>query len=185
MLKRDLIRNVIIALIAVVMVVILRLYVLTPYQVKAQDENLVLSAGDHILAYRLEEPERDDLVLYEVDGKTYIGRVIGKSKDYVASMDNVLYVNHEAHAEAYLLALKENYLNKTENAGYFTEDFTLETLTQSDMKEIPDGQFLILNDNRRNNKDSRSFGLIKKNQIEGVVGFRLSPLSKFGFLKNN
>lgn len=185
MLKRDLIRNIIIAIIAVVFVVLLRIYVLIPYQVQDQDANLVLSAGDHVLAYRLEEPKQDDLVLYEVDGQSYVGRVIGKAKDYVASMDNVLYVNHVAHDEAYLTQLKENYLTKTENAGYFTEDFTLETLTQSDMKEIPAGQYLILNDNRRNTKDSRSFGLVKADQIEGVVDFRITPLSKFGFLEKD
>lgn len=183
MVKRDLIRNVIIALVAMLAVVLLRLYVFTPYQVKDQDANMTLATGDRVLAYRLQEPARDDLVLYEVDGVSYVGRVIGMAKDYVASMDNVLYVNHEAQDEQYLSKLKEKYLNKTEAAGYFTNDFTLETLTQSDMTAIPEGQYLILNDNRRNNKDSRTFGLIKASQIEGVVDFRLTPLGKFGFLE--
>lgn len=183
MVKRDLIRNIIITLVALLALVLLRVFVFTPYQVTDQDANVTLTSGDRVLAFRLQEPKRDDLVLYEVDGKTYIGRVIGAGKDYVASMDNVLYVNHEAQDEQYLSKLKEKYLNKTEAAGYFTNDFTLETLTQSDMSEIPKGQYLILNDNRRNNKDSRSFGLIKASQIEGVVDFRLTPLGKFGFLE--
>lgn len=183
MVKRDLIRNIIITLVALLALVLLRVFVFTPYQVTDQDANVTLASGDRVLAFRLQEPKRDDLVLYEVEGKTYIGRVIGAGKDYVASMDNVLYVNHEAQDEQYLSKLKEKYLNKTEAAGYFTNDFTLETLTQSDMSEIPEGQYLILNDNRRNNKDSRSFGLIKASQIEGVVDFRLTPLGKFGFLE--
>ena len=48
---------------------------------------------------------------------------------------------------------------------------------------IPEKSFLILNDRRENTKDSREFGLIKKNQIKGVVEFRISPLDKFGFVE--
>lgn len=185
MVKRDLIRNIIILIIGFVLLLLLRLFVFTPYQVREQDANMTLSTGDRVLAFRLQEPQRDDFVLYEVDGNTYIGRVIGKENDYVASMDNVLYVNHEAQEEAYLSKLKEKYLAKTENAGYFTADFTLETLTNSNMQAIPEKQYLILNDNRRNTKDSRTFGLIKESQIEGVVDFRLTPFSKFGFIQKD
>ena len=40
----------------------------------------------------------------------------------------------------------------------------------------------MLNDNRRNTDDSRKFGLIEKDQIKGVISFRLYPLSRFGFV---
>jgi len=42
---------------------------------------------------------------------------------------------------------------------------------------------LVLNDNRKNVEDSRSFGLIDKKQIKGVVTFRVLPLNDFGFVK--
>ena len=43
--------------------------------------------------------------------------------------------------------------------------------------------YLVLNDNRGDTEDSREFGYIHKNQIEGVVNLRLYPLNKFGFIK--
>lgn len=183
MVKRDLIRNIILIVSCILFILGLRLFVFIPYQVNENDANLILHRGDQILAMRLKQPKRGDLVLYQVDGQSHIGRIIGKEKDHVASLDNVLYVNHKAQSEDYLKALKEKYLAKTDqNTGYFTNDFTLETLTQSNLSSIPDHEFLILNDNRRDKKDSRTYGLIKADQIEGVVTFRLSPLSQFGFI---
>lgn len=183
MVKRDLIRNIILIVIACLIILSLRLFVWIPYQVKAGDANLILHQGDQVLAMQLQKPKRGDLVLYQADGENHIGRIVGQEKDYVASMDNVLYVNHQAQSEDYLKALKEKYLAKTDqNTGYFTNDFTLETLTKSNLSAIPSNEFLILNDNRRDKNDSRTYGLIKANQIEGVVTFRLSPLSQFGFI---
>ena len=43
--------------------------------------------------------------------------------------------------------------------------------------------FLVLNDNRTNKDDSRTFGLIPKKNVIGRLTFRISPLSDFGFIK--
>ena len=185
MVKRDLIRNIILIIVVLLILLGLRLFVWMPYQVKDSDANLILHSGDQVVAMQLQKPKRGDFVLYQADGESHIGRVIGQEKDYVASMDNVLYVNHQAQSEDYLKPLKEKYLAKADqNNGYFTNDFTLETLTKSNLTAIPADQYLILNDNRRDHKDSRTYGLIKDNQIEGVITFRLSPLSQFGFIDN-
>ena len=70
------------------------------------------------------------------------------------------------------------------NSGYFTHDFSLQTLTDSKTRKIPKDSYLILNDNRQNTRDSREFGLISSKQIQGVISFRISPLKKFGFIEN-
>ena len=44
---------------------------------------------------------------------------------------------------------------------------------------IPKGKYLVLGDNREVSKDSRSFGLIDKDQIVGKVSFRFWPFSEF------
>ena len=55
-------------------------------------------------------------------------------------------------------------------------------MTKNKKKKKKKGQYLVLNDNRRNTDDSRKFGLIEKDQIKGVISFRLYPLSRFGFV---
>ena len=60
--------------------------------------------------------------------------------------------------------------------------------TSSELKgtkagRVPSDTYLVLNDNRGDTEDSREFGYIHKNQIEGVVNLRLYPLNKFGFIK--
>jgi len=41
----------------------------------------------------------------------------------------------------------------------------------------------VLGDNRPVSEDSRAFGLINYNQVEGKVAFRVFPLNKIGTIK--
>ena len=184
MVKRDLIRNLLILVIAIFIFVALRLLVFTPYTIKSQDSNHYLAENDFVLAIRGEKIQREDFVLYEVDGKEYVGRVIAKENDSFIYMDDVLYLNNKIKTENYLSSLKEKYLARPGNSGYFTHDFSLQTLTDSKTRKIPKDSYLILNDNRQNTRDSREFGLISSKQIQGVISFRISPLNKFGFIEN-
>ena len=181
MVKRDLIRNLLILVIAIFIFVALRLFVFTPYTIKAQDANHYLAKDDFVLAINGEKIQREDFVLYEVDGKEYVGRVIAKENDSFIYMDDVLYLNNKIQTENYLSTLKEKYLATPGNSGYFTHDFSIETLTNSVSRTVSKDSYLILNDNRQNTKDSREFGLISSKQIKGVISFRISPLEKFGF----
>ena len=184
MVKRDLIRNLLILVIAIFIFVALRLLVFTPYTIKSQDSNRYLTENDFVLAIRGEKIQREDFVLYEVDGKEYVGRVIAKGNDAFIYMDDVLYLNNKIKTENYLSSLKEKYLATPGNSGYFTHDFSLQMLTDSKTRKIPKDSYLILNDNRQNTRDSREFGLISSKQIKGVISFRISPLKKFGFIEN-
>ena len=47
-----------------------------------------VEAGDLLIGYRLEQNlEKEDVVVYEVDGKTYVGRILGCETD-VITMDD-------------------------------------------------------------------------------------------------
>ena len=116
-------------------------------------------------------------------GKEYVGRVIGLGNDSVVYMDDVLYLNNKIKSEDYLTKAKEEYLAKATSTGYFTHDFTIQTLTKSNANKIPAQSYLILNDNRQDMEDSRMFGLITEKQIKGVISFRVLPLNQLGFIK--
>ena len=120
---------------------------------------------------------------YEVDGKDYVGRVIALEKDQVTYMDDLLYLNGQVMSEEYIEKMREKYLASAGSSGYYTHDFSIMDLKDSKSDKITKDSYLILNDRRENTKDSREFGLIKASQIKGVVEFRLSPLSKFGFIE--
>ncbi|GGE32993.1 signal peptidase I [Streptococcus himalayensis] len=183
MVKRDLIRNIIVIVLVILGLVALRAFVFEPYQVETKDENRDISKGNIVLANKVEKIRRQDLVLYEVDGKDYVGRIVAIEDDSVVYMDDVLYLNHKIKEEEYLTKDKDRYLAKPSTGEYFTHDFTIQTLTHSDSETVPAGLYLVLNDDRTNMKDSREFGLIEKQQIKGVISFRLLPLQEFGFIK--
>jgi len=46
--------------------------------------------------------------------------------------------------------------------------------------EVPEGHVFVMGDNRENSLDSRSFGTISLNSVEGKAVFRIFPFSKMG-----
>lgn len=184
MVKRDFIRNVLVLFFLGLIFLALRTFVFTTVGVTTEASNTYLRAGDLLVVNRQKTPKLRDFVQYEVAGKTYMGRLIAESGDAVTYMDDIFYRNNQAEDEPYLASLKSKYVT-SDMSPSFTEDFSLATLTGQTgqtLETIPAGQYLILNDNRKNTADSRQFGLIKKEQIKGVVSFRLWPMDDFGFV---
>ncbi|WP_242257609.1 signal peptidase I [Streptococcus thoraltensis] len=184
MVKRDLIRNIILAVIfALVLFFIGRFYTST-IKVNEESENSFLKANDVLVYNKQEKPKPDDYIVYEADGRKHISRVIAESGDNVASMDDVLYINGVVKPEPYIEDLKAAYLAKTNHQVNFTMDFNLQTISKSSKNKIAKNHFLVLNDNRQDEQDSRQFGLIDQAQIKGVLTFKLYPFDEFGFLEN-
>lgn len=98
---------------------------------------------------------------------SFIKRVIGLPGDYIEIKNESVYVNGEQ--------IKENYLDAgtvTDSAnGLFTDIV------------VPDGYVYVLGDNREVSCDSRLFGCIPVEKIEGKAVFRFWPLKKIGTLK--
>ncbi|MDY3024582.1 MAG: signal peptidase I [Streptococcus hyovaginalis] len=182
MVKRDLIRNSILALIIAVIAILATAFYFSTYKVTALDSNRFVSEKDVLIYNKQQSPKIDDFVIYEVDGDLHMSRVIAEGGDQVTSMDDVLYVNNKIKPEPYLEPLKADYLTEVNHQTNFTVDFTLQMISKSLQKTIPEEDYLVLNDNRQNTKDSRQYGLIHQSQIKGVAMFNLFPLEKFGFL---
>ena len=163
MLKRDLLRNIIIVTVFIAILVGLRLFVYTPYRITKQDANSFLAENDLVLADKTAK--------------------LAMENDKVTYMDNLLYLNNQVQSEQYIEKMREKYLASAASTGYYTHDFSVVDLKGATSDTIPKNSFLILNDRRENTKDSREFGLIKKEQIKGMVEFRISPLDKFGFVE--
>ncbi|MBY5035119.1 signal peptidase I [Streptococcus gallolyticus] len=175
MVKRDLIAQIVMGILVVIGLVALRIWFFEPVTVNSQMANQYLEKGSLVVASKSSELTYGDFVLYQVDGKKYVGRIIAAQGDTVTYMDDVLYRNNKI--------IDEQYLKTESPEEYFTEDLTIATLTEGEHVSVPKNEFLLLNDNRSDKRDSRQFGLIAKKDIIGQVFFRLSPLKKFGFIE--
>lgn len=175
MVKRDFVKHILLLLLLVLGILGLRVWFFEPVTITKEDSNHYLHENDSIIAFKNATIEHGDFILYNHDGQQYVSRVIAMSGETVTYMDDVLYRND--------IIVTENYLKTPHSQESYTDDFTLETLTNGKYNVIPEGHYLVLNDVRTNQQDSRSFGLISSEDIVGRLTFRISPLSEFGFIK--
>lgn len=93
----------------------------------------------------------------------YIKRVIGVPGDRLVVDGREVSINGEI--------LDEYYINPERYPNNINNDIDI---------EIPEGYVFCMGDNRDRSKDSRAFGLIPINKVEGKAIFRLFPFDKFG-----
>lgn len=122
---------------------------------KNDDMKPKLSAGDLMLYYRLENKIfPSDVLVYQVEGKQYVGRVIGQPGD-------VIEIPEEG-------GLKINGNTQVEDSIFFeTKPY------ENEMVKYPitlgTDEYFLMADMRSGAKDSRAFGAIHKKQIKGKV----------------
>ncbi|KPJ23249.1 signal peptidase I [Streptococcus phocae subsp. phocae] len=183
MVKRDFIRNILLLLIVIVGAVLLRTFVFSTFRIKPATANSYLKTGDLITIKKNVEPKYKDFVVYTVNKKNYVSRVVAAAGDSVTYMDDIFYLNDMVESQSYIEAMKKKHLSHAPLGTLYTEDFTISTISSGKYDKIPQRKYLLLNDNRTNMNDSRRFGLIDASQIKGTVTFRVLPLKEFGFVE--
>lgn len=146
--------------IIVVVVVLIRTFIITPVRVDGDSMKKTLNDGDILLLYKLGKVDRFDIVVLdeEYDDEVIIKRIIAFPGETVEIKNGTIYVNEEKIDDSYAYGETSDY-----------EKITL-----------GDDEYFILGDNRLISKDSRYFGPVKKDEIVGVVVFRLFPFNKIG-----
>jgi signal peptidase I len=129
-----------------------------------------LKYGDRVLVnkfiYRFTEPQRGDIIVFksvEGDGQDLIKRVVGVPGDEIAVRGGKLFVNGEPQ--------KEPYVNKK----YPDRSFYAPTT-------VPKDHVFAMGDNRANSQDSRVFGPVPEQNIEGEAFLRFWPPDRIGGL---
>lgn len=121
-------------------------------QVTGNEMFPALEDGDVVLAYRLQRSyAKNDVVVYEVNGRQATGRILGRDGDVINMDDSG--------------TLQVNGTNQGGDIMYPT--YAKEGITYPYV--IPDGEFFILDDYRTQAEDSRDFGSISRDQIVGKV----------------
>ncbi len=110
--------------------------------------------GDVILGFRFEQDyTKDDVVIYNADGETHIGRIAALASDVVTIDESgTLIVNGTVQSGEIMYP---TYIKDNENIEY--------------PYRVPDGCVFILGDYRTQAADSRDFGAIALRGIQGKV----------------
>lgn len=124
--------------------------------IKGEDMAPAVRDGDIVLFFRLgREYNPSDLLVYEHDGKKYIGRVVAASGTSLdKSEKGVLLINGRIHPPQ----KKNGLFYDTYARSKISYPFTLQQ-----------GEYFVLGDRRDDAKDSRDFGPINKDDIKGKV----------------
>lgn len=108
--------------------------------------------GDLVIGFRLHQSYvKDDVVVYKVDGIRYIGRIIARQTDVVSMDDSgTLLVNGTAQGGEILYP---TYAKEEIENPY----------------RVPENHIFVLGDYRTHTQDSRDFGSISLDNVEGKV----------------
>lgn len=157
-------------ILAAAIAMLVRGFLLIPVPVVGNSMEGTLSQNDMVVMERLSQVERFDVVVFRLaSGTTYIKRVVGMPGDSLRYQDDQLYINDQPVAEPFLADVK-----KQQSENNFTNDFTLEDLTGE--VKLGEDSYFVMGDNRRNSKDSRSFGAISASDIIGKARFVYYPV---------
>lgn len=126
--------------------------------------NNTLVNGDILILNKLKEPKQFDVIVFVSDrGDDYIKRVIGIPGDTVYTENGSVVIEREVNGEVVKINLDEPYANHP-NRSYYVG-----TTKDIERTYVDEGKLFVLGDNRINSRDSRSFGVIDKSQVKGVV----------------
>ena len=126
-----------------------------------------LHSGDRLVIAKPEKVERFSLITFDAheSNKEYVKRVIGLPGDGLMIGTNTVSIipGNDPSLGEYIFQIDETV----------TDDLT-------GLREIPEDQYFVIGDNLANSRDSRTIGLIHKEDIDGIASFRFYPLKNFG-----
>jgi len=132
-----------------------------------------LDDNDYLIAdkidYRLHAPQRGDIIILRPptdNSKDFIKRVIALPGERILIRDGVVYINGHRLVEPYLPDAWTIFNNYPQNG--------------KPDELIPANQYFVMGDNRNRSQDSRTFGAIGRDRIDGRAWFRIWPIGHFG-----
>lgn len=133
-----------------------RAWAVEPLRIPSSSMAPTLRPGEHVLAEKVTGHfgrwKRGDLVVFTSpdDGGLALKRLVGMAGDRVEIRDGRLFVNDSR--------VREPYVDHARVDSVYYGPVT-----------VPDGQVLVLGDNRGESEDSRQFGTVRLDAVEGRV----------------
>lgn len=170
-------------------VLVLRSFLIEPFQIPSGSMLPTLEVGDFILVNKFEygirlpvigtkviersDPQRGDIMVfkYPEDGKTnYIKRVVGVPGDLIKYEDKQLIINGEPVSEKLVANLQREQLFDTQLGDANHKIYKTRRYPNPGAEglwKVPEGHYFMMGDNRDNSNDSRFWGLVPDELVVG------------------
>lgn len=172
-------------------VLILRSFIVEPFQIPSGSMKPTLKIGDFILVNKwhygfrlpvigskvipMNTPQRGDVVVfkYPQDPRVnYIKRVVGLPGDRVTYQDKTVYINGQPQTQVLLAQLppqNPQLLLIDEKLGGINHQIYRDVAPPRKPGEwvVPEGQYFVMGDNRDNSNDSRFWGFVPDELLVG------------------
>ena len=152
--------------ITLALIIVFRIFVLEPHNVSGSSMDDTFKDGDYVIvdkiSYRFKAPEAGDVIVFNppasVENKSrFIKRIIATPGENIEVVGGKTYIDKKA--------VNEDYVK------YKSPKTSTSTL-------LKDDEFFVMGDNRYVSFDSRYWGPITKDEIQGRVLIRLYPFNK-------
>lgn len=166
---REVIDFVIPIILAVLIALVLKNYVIANAKVPTGSMLNTIQEGDRIIASRLayinDDPERYDIIIFHFpddESQYFVKRVIGLPGETVNIVNGIVYVTK---TDGTTIQLDDSFVTNCVPVGNFGPYV------------VPEDSYFVLGDNRNNSQDSRYWNnkYVKKDKIIGKVLFRYYP----------
>ena len=187
---------------ALVVAIIIKYYIFTPTLVQQGSMTPTILNGERVLINRIARTfhlplYRGDIITFEkpdatqADGKAYYNERSGIVSFFIYDLleiNKISYIKRVIGLAGDHVVINESgdvFVNdKKLNETYLTKGiFTPQTGPYTDVI-VPDGYIFVMGDNRSGSSDSREFGFIPLEKVEGRVTYRLWPINKLGKIDN-
>ena len=169
--------NIEVIVIAVVIAMFIRTFVVQAYKIPSGSMKDTLLIGDHLLVNKfiygvkipftdgktlipVKNPQQGDVIVFkypEDPGKDFIKRVVGIEGDTIEIKNKKLYVNGK------LKEYKE-HVKYTDPIIFPANSNNRDNLAKI---KVPENSLFVMGDNRDNSHDSRFWGFVKLNEVKG------------------
>ena len=164
------------AIVALIVVIPVRIFIAEPFVVSGSSMVPTFENGNYLIvdkiSYELGDPNRDDVIVFRYPGDTtkfFIKRIIGLPNETVDIKGAGVTIVNAAYPEG--LKLLQPFVKNTAN-----NDTHL---------VLKNDEYFVMGDNRSGSSDSRYWGAVKRNLIQGKAFLRLLPLSQIDFWPGN
>ncbi len=161
------------ALIALIIVIPIRFFVMEPFVVSGASMFPTFDNGDYLivdkLSYKIGDPQRNDVVIFKYPNdktKFFIKRVIGLPNETVNIKDGIVTIINSENPDGFNLV--EPYIK---NSSSSTTNF-----------ELKNDEYFVMGDNRNASSDSRYWGAVNRELLTGKALVRLLPITSVDIL---
>jgi len=159
-------------LIAMVIIVPIRYFLVQPFFVRGASMDPTFADGEYLvidqLSYRFREPSRGEVIVFrypERPSQFFIKRIIGLPGEKLVVEEGQVKVFNQQYPEGVILDESE-YLTSTIRTGG-----DLET-------QLGDDDYFVLGDNRPASSDSRAWGTLPRDLMIGRAWIRAFPFTR-------